>query len=395
MLFLYSIAGVLGVYITLHALYNSLLVIVNFVYENNHKSSHSPDTKFAIIVPAHNEEIFLPRLMGSLSCQNYPKELFEIVVVADNCSDRTTEVISGFNPTILERNDNENIGKGFAIKYAIDHLAIDNYDAFFIIDADSVMQENGLKNLDQAIKSGAEVIQCYNGVINPTSSWFSRLMDVSRTISNEIIEPAKEMLGLSSHLMGNGMCFQRKVIAEYGWDAFTVGEDWEYYAKIIHNGGRIAYSKDVRVYHQESSSLRQATPQRMRWSSGRFEILRKFGFRLFYEGFAEKNILKIDASLPFILPNPSMAMNLSLVGLFLSFIIYLWSDGISFFIWFCFLMFLYFVIFIIGAMHTKDRLKSILSIAFAPIFLIWKMGIDVFSAMGFGKKTWIRTGRKI
>ena len=387
--------SILGIYVTLHAIYTSFLLIANFVYKNKPEISSKPETKFAIIIPAHNEEIFLPRLIGSLEKQDYPNELFEIIVVADNCSDRTKEVVSTIGIAILERNDKENIGKGFAIKYALDHLSIDKYDAMFIVDADSVLQSDGLKRLDKVVQDGGTLIQCYNGVVNPDSSWFSRLMNVSRTISNEILEPAKEKLQLSSHLMGNGMCFHKNIIAEHGWDAFSVGEDWEYYAKIIHNGGRIAYAKDVRVYHQESSSLKQATPQRIRWSSGRFEILRKYGFRILFEGFVEKNFLKIDASLPFLLPNPSLAINLTILGLFLSFLLFLTTEARIFLMWYACIMLIYFFIFTAGVLHTKDKLKSFLSLFFAPVFLIWKMGIDILSAMGVGKKKWIRTERRL
>ena len=123
-------------------------------------------------------------------------------------------------------------------------------------------------------------------------------MNVARTLGNEMMEPAKEKLKLSSHLMGNGMCFHRSILEKYGWNAFSVGEDWEYYAKMIDEGERIAFARDARVFHQESTSFKQATSQRMRWSSGRFAVLRQYGFLLLRKGFMERNLLKIDASLP-------------------------------------------------------------------------------------------------
>lgn len=369
--------------------------MANIVIRDKVKLVSLPETRFGIIIPAHNEEVFLPRLLKSLKEQIYPSGLFEIIVVADNCSDGTTEVASTFNTIILERNDTEKIGKGFAIKFVLDNISINKYDAFFIIDADSVLRSDALEYLDHDVKHGKRIIQCYNGVANPADSWFTHLMDVSRTIRNDIFEAAKEKLGLSSHLMGNGMCFRKDVILKYGWDAFSLGEDWEYYAKLIKHGERVAFAKDVRVYHQESSSLKQATTQRMRWSSGRFSIVWKYGFGLFYRGLAERDFKKIDASLPLIFPNPSLGMNITLMGLILSFLVPYSMNRNIYLLWFGCLILIQLFIFIFGIMYTRERWKSLLSLFAAPLFLMWKMGIDIFSALGMGKKKWRRTERRL
>lgn len=386
--FLFGIIAV-GIYLSLYVAYIVFLLIINIVIRDKVKLVSSPVTKFGIIVPAHNEEVFLPRLLKSLNEQDYPSDLFDIMVVADNCTDRTAEVASTFNAIVWKRSDKKEVGKGYAIKFGLDNTDIHKYDALFIIDADSMAQSDALKHLDLAVKEGKKIIQCYNGVANPDDSWFTRLMDVSRTIGNEIFEPAKEKLGLSSHLMGNGMCFRRDVILKYGWDAFSIGEDWEYYAKVIKEGERIAFQKDVRVYHQESSSLEQATSQRIRWSSGRFAIIWKYGLGLFYRGLVERNFEKIDASFPFIFPNPSFGMNITVIGLILSFLLPVAVTRNIFFLWFCFLMLMQFIIFFVGIMHTRQRLRNSLSIFIAPLFLIWKMGIDTFSALGMGIIFWI------
>ena len=382
----------IGIYLTLYSLYILFLLIANIVIKDKAESvSLFPEIRFVIIIPAHNEEFFLPRLLKSLKEQVYPSEFFEIIVIADNCSDKTAEVASTFNTIILERNDTKKIGKGFAIKFALDNMNIDEYDAVFIIDADSMVRDDALKHLSHKVKLGNRIIQCYNGVANPSDSWFTRLMNVSRTIRNEIFEAAKEKLGLSSHLMGNGMCFQKDVILKYGWDAFSIGEDWEYYAKVITYGERVAFAKDVQVYHQESSSLKQATPQRVRWSSGRFSIVWKYGLGLFYGGLAEKNFKKVDASLPLIFPNPSLGMNITLLGLIFS---YYMSNNL-YFLWFVCLILIQIIIFVFGIMYTRERLKSLLSLFVAPLFLVWKMGIDAFSVLGMGRKKWKRTERRL
>jgi len=385
----------LGVYISTYIIYNIILLISNFILKDKENDSSVVKNRFVIIIPAHNEELFIGRILNSLKEQSYPQESFRIIVVADNCSDKTAAIASINNADVLERKSSKYKGKGYAIKYAIDNALDDNYDALFIIDADSILQTDGLINLNKHILKNDKIIQCNNAVANPADSWFSQLMDVSRTISNEILEPAKEKLGLSSHLMGNGMCFHRKIIDKYGWDAFTVGEDWEYYAKIINEGKRIAFAQHVRVYHQESTSLKQATPQRMRWSSGRFAILWQYGLGLFSRGLLEKNLLKFDASLPLILPNPSLAMNLTVLGFFSSLFFSLLHKNNTLIFWYSSLMLFHFIIFVTGVFYTRNKLRSFLSIFIAPLFLAWKMVIDILSLVGIGRKKWVRTNRHL
>ena len=385
----------IGAYISINTLYDLILLSANFLIRDKDISSSTPETRFAIVIPAHNEELLLDRLLKSIKNQDYPHDLFKTIIVADNCTDNTETIGLENGAHVLERRDAQHCGKGYAIKFAIESIDVSEYDAIFIIDADSVIRNDLFVQLDKMLRNGEKIIQCYNGVANPGQSWFTRLLDVSRTVGNEILQPAKQKLGLSSNLMGNGMCFSIDILAKYGWDAFTVGEDWEYYAKLVQAGETVAFANKARVYHQESSSLKQATSQRMRWSSGRFAVAWKYGISIFLAGLAERNIKKMDASLPLLLPNPSLGMNLTMVGLALSFLMSSAINKYHFALWFSSLVLLQILIFMIGIMYTREKLKNLFSLLAAPVFLVWKMGIDVMSALGMGRKKWIRTKRKL
>lgn len=394
MFFIEPILMIVGTYLSIYIVYILILLTAHFVIKEKERPSPPPKIRFAIIIPAHNEELLLSRLLHSINKQYYPSQLFKAIVIADNCTDSTAKIGRENCAHVLERFDNLNRGKGYAIKYALENINIKEYDAIFIIDADSVVDSNVLKELGRLIQQEKVAIQCYNGVFNHDDSWFTRMLDVSRTISNEIFHPAKEKLGFSSYLMGNGMCFSTTVLKKYGWDAFSVGEDWEYYTRLISSGEVVAFANKARVYHQESSSLKQATSQRMRWSSGRFEIALKYGVRLFYKGLLERDLKKIEASFPLILPNPSLGMNMTVLFFAMSFFI---TSAQRFFFnaWSLSLILIQIGIFIVGAAYTEKKLKKTLSIFIAPLFLVWKMGIDVLSVFGFGKKDWVRTERKL
>ncbi len=394
-LFLNFVLFVLVFYLSLYVAYNVFLLIVNIIVKPNDKIDYEKEAMFLVVIPAHNEELFIKRILDSFARQNYSSDLFKLIVVADNCTDDTANCVSGDNVEILVRKSAKDFGKGYAIKYALDNMSDFNYDALFIIDADSVLARDGLLTLNQHIFRGTKILQCNNALANPEDSWFTLLMDVARTLENDIMEPAKEKLGLSSHLMGNGMCFHREIIDKYGWNAFSIGEDWEYYAKIINKGERIAFAQDVRVYHQESTSLKQATPQRMRWSSGRFAVLKQYGIGLFWQGLIEKNLLKFDASLPLIFPNPSLAINLTALGLIFSFLFFIIYKNIFWVNWFAILILCQVLIFTSAVFYTRNKLKSFMSIFIAPIFLIWKMSIDILSFLGKGRGKWVRTKRHL
>jgi cellulose synthase/poly-beta-1,6-N-acetylglucosamine synthase-like glycosyltransferase len=386
---------VIGAYISLYVFYDLILLFAHFLIKERGVLFHSPETRFGVIIPAHNEELLLSRVLQSVNNQDYPRSLFRYIVIADNCTDKTAEVAIANGALALRREDLQHVGKGYAIKFALESIDMDQYDAIFIVDADSVIKNDLLIQLDTALRRGQKIIQCYNGVANPDQSWFTRLLDVSRTIGNEIYHPAKHKLGLSSYLMGNGMCFSRSILLKYGWNAFSVGEDWEYYAKLIQAGEMIAFSNKARVFHQESSSLKQATSQRMRWSSGRFAVAWKYGSNLFCKGVLERDIKIIDASLPLIFPNPSLGINITMIGLILSFVLTVEKSQHDFILWFSSLALTQLLIFLVGILYTRNKWKNFLALFVAPLFLIWKMGIDLFSAMGMGKKRWIRTERKL
>ncbi len=395
MILVYYTLFIIGTYISAYILYDLILMLVHFFIRDKDIALLSPKTRFGIIVPAHNEELLLARLLQSINTQNYPPALCKCIVIADNCTDKTVEVALKNGAIVLERNDPQSVGKGYAIKFSLENIDMNAHDALFIIDADSIIENDLLRQLDHVVKNGNEIIQCYNGVANPNESWFTRLLDVSRTIGNEIYHPAKQKLGLASYLMGNGMCFSSKILSKYGWDAFTIGEDWEYYARLAQDGETVAFAGKARVYHQESSSLSQATSQRMRWSSGRFAVAANYGLKLFCRGLLERNIRKLDASLPLIFPNPSLGTNITVIGLALSLLLPVSMNRNHVVLWFSSLVLVQFLIFMIGILYTRSKFKNLLSLFVAPLFLVWKMWIDIFSALGMGRGKWIRTERKL
>ena len=384
-----------GAYLTAYVAYQVLLFAANALLRAPREFEPSRYRRFNVFVPAHNEELYLPRLLASLQSQQYPRDRYRVTVIADNCSDGTAAACRPFDVDVLERQDPERRGKGYAIGWTLEQLDLAATDAIVIVDGDSIADPRLLPQLNLQLERGDTVIQCYNGVANPSQSWFTALMNVSRTIANEIIHPAKRKLGLSSHLMGNGMCFDMGVLRSLGWNAFSVGEDWEYYVRLVTSGAHVGYSREARVFHQESVDLQQASSQRLRWSGSRFQVLRQHVPALLAAGLKRADVKCLDAALPLLFPNPSLGINLTVAGVLLAGGYALLGGGIDILVWFATLAVLQVLMFLVGVMYTENKTASALSLFLAPAFLVWKLCIDVASFGGAGSKQWKPTTRRL
>jgi cellulose synthase/poly-beta-1,6-N-acetylglucosamine synthase-like glycosyltransferase len=391
---LYVIIIGLVIYLTGSTVYLLVLAAAYFILPEPKRIESSKLNRFAILVPAHNEELLISRLCDSLLKINYPLELYEIFIVADNCTDETAEICGSFPVNVLTRKDPSNIGKGFAISWALKQVALVKYDAILIVDADNVVDEYILEELNQSVNRGELAIQCYNTVGNRDDSWFTQLLFVSRTIGNLLYHHAKYKLRLSSYLMGNGICFQSDLLREKGWTAFSAGEDWEFYAQLIDSRIKVGFAKEAKVFHQESKSLNQATSQRLRWSSGKFKIFRTHGLNLFVKGFRNRDWFTLDASLPLVFPNYSLQLNLTVITIFLCILLprsmfKTITLGISIALFTSQIL-----LFLIGLSLAGDYWAVIKAALLAPFFLVWKIAIDFLSFTGIHRgDKWVRTER--
>ena len=189
--------------------------------------------------------------------------------------------------------------------------------------------------------------------------------------------------------MGVGMCIDKDILKKIGWKAFSVGEDWEYYAQLIAKGEKVNFASNTKVYAQEAVSLKGGFSQRVRWAGGKFEIMGKYGFGMLEKGLKTFDINKIDASFNILIPNYSMLLNLNIICLLL---VLLFGHRVLIW-WSLLLLFLQGLYFSLGLWLAKADKKMIFSVLIIPLFLLWKGVIDILSLFGFKRKRWIRTRR--
>lgn len=377
--------------------YNLFLSIGYFFLRNNKelRDTIKKHKRIAVIVPAHNEELLALNLCENLTQIEYPKDLYKIHIIADNCSDGTADICKSFPFQLLIRKSESQKGKGYALKWAFDNIDLVEYDAVLIVDADTFVKPDILKVLSMHLFKGENAIQCYIEVPNRRESWFTQIVYVSRTINNLLYHYTKYKLGLTSYLMGSGMCFSTELLKQKNWDAFSLAEDWEYFARLIEEENMIHFAVDAIVFQMESRSIKQATSQRLRWSSGRFHIVKKLGLQLLINGFKKKNIVMIDASLCLLLPNLSMQINLTIIAIVL-YVLMANTLGFVFVIILIEIISAQAMMITFGIYLSGQYLNVLSAILRAPIFLLWKLSIDFVSITGIYKgKKWVRTKRHI
>lgn len=372
---------------------SGVLFVIIIKIRNENTFAHKrkiKQNKFLILIPAHNEEKVLPRLLNSISEIAYPRHLFSYCVICDNCEDDTEKIAKEGGSIVVRRVNREKQGKGYAIEWALNKIDIDSFDVILMTDADTILDNDILNQLNiKFADKNTQVLQCYNGVINPDDSPFTRLITLARAL--EIIYmTSRSYLGLTVHLIGNGMCFRPSILKKYPWTAFSIGEDIEYFCILAINGIRVHYSYLARVFLQEERKFSHAKTQRQRWSIGRFSLVTKYVPKILWNGLKKRKIRQAEAAMILLLPNPSLLGNFLVVTLILSLFLNVW--------WFLYLLIfisflLLFFLFISSFLIVKIDRKKIFSILLVPIFLFWKGLIDLRALLGRKKDKWLKTER--
>jgi 1,2-diacylglycerol 3-beta-glucosyltransferase len=231
---------------------------------------------FLFLVPAHNEESLISECVESIVKLDYPPDLRRVIVVADNCDDGTAPRAEKEGAEVLQRADQANPGKPRAIRWALDQLDLDHYDACVIIDADSTVHPAFARALSEFMPLSAIAVQAYFGTRNEWESWLTRLAGVLARCRYEVTYPLRQSAGLNCPLTGNGMCLGTGLLKDGGWQAFSLTENWELYASYTAKGIPIHYARDARLFSEEARSMKEGGTQRRRWLAGRLWVLNQW-----------------------------------------------------------------------------------------------------------------------
>jgi len=382
---------ILALWATFFVLYQLGLAILYFFVQDQPVAQVDPQKRFAVIIPAHNEEMTIGTALESWKMMQYQRNLFELYVLADNCTDRTSEIARARGAACFTRQDTEKTGKGHALAWALEVIPLAAYDAVVIVDADTTVSPEFLTVMNNRLVSGSKVIQGYDGVMNPDDTALTRLMQITNVMKNQLFNHAKSKMGLSVQLMGTGMCFDRVTLQQIGWKAFSKGEDGEQFAYLTDAGIQVEYEPQAIVLAQEASSFGQAYTQRIRWASARMQLV-GLGIELLISGLRKFDLRLIDAALTYLIPNYAMLSSLSLIGFVITLLADLYFRQV-FLLWFIAVLGAQTLYFALGVALSKPSIKTLTSLSFAPVFLLWKIAIDLIALFRIKDSLWVRTDR--
>jgi len=230
--------------------------------------------RFAIFVPAHDEQSVIRDTVAALVAQHYPKDRRAVHVVADNCSDRTAEYAEAAGATVHVRAFPEPPGKGPSLNWLHERLG-DQFDVIAIVDADTVAESGFLAAMDRAFADGAQAAQGHYTVRDPDSSPTVALRYAALACRHHLRPLARTAMGASCGLYGNGMAFRSSLLARRNFSGHLI-EDAELQLELLLDGTPIVYVPNARVLAEMPADLAASRTQNERWELGRAQLVRRF-----------------------------------------------------------------------------------------------------------------------
>lgn len=328
MVYLYVLQQALVWIVTIFWLYQLIVSICSLVKLKDKPIIEDKKNRFMAIIPAHNEESVVGNLVESLTKQNYPKELLDIYVIADNCTDKTAEIARNAGAIVYERFDDKNKTKGHALKWFLNKKIEEDapYDAFCVFDADNIVHEDFIKNMNKKLCQGEDVVQGYRDIKNPTDSWISAGYAIFYWTMNRFYHLARYNLGLSPLINGTGFMVKFDVVKPTGWDTQTLTEDIEFSLKRIIAGKRLGWATDAIVYDEQPVGFKQSWSQRSRWTVGHIQCIQNYTKDLASATKEHKTLMNFDGLLYIVGSIPMFVLTLVLLGI--NFIMYL-GNGLT------------------------------------------------------------------
>ena len=349
--------------------------------------------RFDVFVPAHNEEAVIARTVANLLRLDWPADRFRVIVIADNCSDATSSIAAQSGARVFERTNLEQRGKGYALKHAFERSAAEAWaDAVVVIDADAEASANLLEAFAARIERGACAVQAHYGVLNPFASWRTRLITIAKAAFHIVRSRARERVGVSCGIRGNGWCVTHALLAQVPYRAFSLTEDLEYGIELGLAGFRVQYADEAHSDADMVSGEQIARKQRQRWEHGRFELVRAKSAMLLRAAVLMRSAVCLDLAFDLlVLPLSYVTLNVcALVAL--AGVAAWWLPAMHTWLWFGLGCAASLILYVLrGWQLSGIGAQGLLDLARAPGFLLWKILLMMRRRTS---DEWVRTDRE-
>ena len=310
--YLYILKQVLVYILTAYWCYQTAISLCSLIKLKDKPYLTNKNHKFMAIIPAHNEEMVVSNLIESLKNQTYDKNLYDIYVIADNCTDNTANVARRAGAIVLERFDPAHKTKGYALQWFLKQKIEENadYDAFFVFDADNIVDKDFILNMNKKLCQGEDVVQGYRDIKNPTDNWITAGYALFYWTMHRLYHLARYNIGLSTLLNGTGFMVRFDVVKPDGWQTETLTEDIEFSLKRIIKGKKLGWATDAIVYDEQPTSFKQSWSQRSRWTVGHIQCMKRYTKELFDSVKEKKSLVVFDGFLYIVGTTPMLLITM-------------------------------------------------------------------------------------
>lgn len=286
--------------IAIPLLWQIFYVLMFFVRKKTWKRSEVKG-RIAYLIPAHNEsDVIYDTVRSIIEKQNYPGELFDIYVVADNCTDDTAALAEKAGAKVLIHNDPDPSHHMalYPLKYGVDYLinlTENPYDMVVHLDADNHINEDFSLFMNDAYQSGVDLARPYEGAINASQNFFTKACTIFYMFDSRYGSRMRERLHLAAHVNGSGaMMSVRMLKATGGYDSVTISDDTEYWFNRLEQGYKGHFVEDAVVYEDMPSSLKDTYNRNKRIGAGGAKLIKSRVFKMFGKFFTTGNFSYLE-----------------------------------------------------------------------------------------------------
>jgi glycosyltransferase involved in cell wall biosynthesis len=248
---------------------------------------------FLIVVHSHNEEEKISKTLYSLAGLVYPWNLYDFVVIADNCTDNTAMISKRLGARILERNPSDQDSQTDIFHWVLEHMEPldDKYDAIVFVGSNVLISGNFLKVMNQYLEEGSVIIQSANRMISDQATMkvkYKRICWVLRTFINAL---GRKKLNLGTMLMESGICFKIEVLKDNSIELSDIQDDFEYGMLLRTDELQADFAPEAVVWSPLKDSFAEAKLGWPHWMIKRFLVIKR-NLSYFFTYFKACKLLK-------------------------------------------------------------------------------------------------------
>lgn len=346
----------------------------------------------AVLIPAHNEALEIEATIRGVLSQLTAQD--SVVVIADNCQDETARIAAKTGATVIERNNNSQRGKGYALDYGCQFLAKDPPQVVIMLDADCTIEPQMIELIGYQAQQSQKPIQALYLMKPPVQDSPEDLISAFAFLIKNLVRPkGLARLGKPCVLTGSGMAFPWPIIQKIQLANDNIAEDLQLGIDLTIAGYPPQFCGEAKVLSRLPQKPDAKKSQRTRWEHGYLQIMIKQIPRLLKISWREKRsdllFLALEMSVPPLSLLVIMWMLVTALTLLGGLLLKVWLPAQV-----MIMLGLTLALSIVSSWHKfGSHIIPLKALIYVPLYLFWKIPLYLKFLVA-PQKEWIRTERE-